>query len=476
MQRKAKIVATLGPASQTQEKIESLIQSGVDIFRLNFSHGSYRYHNMVLKNINQAQKKLNRCVAILQDISGPKIRVGMLESDFNLKDGDTIEFIKEPIIGKKISQNCYIASISQPSILDKIQFGESIFMCDGAIQTRVIKTLENGIKVLVENSGTLSSKKGLNFPNTKLGIDVLTTKDREDILWGIKNGVDFMAISFVQDALDMKKVRKILDEHNAKVELIAKIEKFDAIENIDEIIEHSDGIMIARGDLGIEVPFYEVPKLQKMVTRKANEASKPVITATQMLLSMTQKDRATRAEISDVANAVLDGSDALMLSEESAIGHNPTLAVKTMAQTIKSAEDIYNYNNYSFEIKDITDSVDFSAVKLSNHTGSKGILCITNTGESARKLSRYKPKLDITPVVFNKKVAKFLKLTWGVKDAIVIKKAPLEKMIKNIIQIGLKDNILQENSIYILTSGDNLGVKGSATMIRLIDTGSELYK
>lgn len=469
MKKKTKIVATLGPASDSLEQIEALIRAGVNVFRLNFSHGSHEYHAQVLQNIREAQQKTSLVIGVLQDISGPKIRVSKLEENFNLIEGDVIEFVKDDIIGTKSGDNHYSAAISQPAILDQLNIDDSMYLCDGMIRTRVIETTSKGVKVLVENSGILSSKKGINFPNTHLGIDVLTKKDREDILWGIKNDVDFMAISFVQDANDMIEARKIIDHHGANIHIFAKIEKFDAIENIDDILNHSDGIMVARGDLGIEVPFYDVPVLQKMLIKKANEASKPVITATQMLLSMTQNDRATRAEISDVANAVLDGSDAVMLSEESAVGHNPVLAVKTMVQAIQGAEKIYPFNKCDdFKIQDITDSVDQAAVRLSKDTDAWGIIGITSTGTSVRKISRYRPKRDIYAVVFDKKVARFLTICWGVVPAFYVKKASLSRMIKEVMKVGLDKNILKLDKTYILTAGDPAGAKGSTNMIRLL--------
>lgn len=478
MKKKTKIVATIGPASDNFETILSLIRSGVNVLRLNFSHGTHEYHSKVLAEIHRAIDESGLNIGILQDISGPKIRLGELESNLDLAKGDIIEFLKEDVVGKQVGEGVFRVSINQPTILDELNMGDAIYLYDGIIKTKVIEIFAGGVKVLVENSGTISSKKGVNFPNTRLNIDIITQKDREDMIWGIKNGVDFMAISFVQNANDMLKAREILYEHKADVELIAKIEKFDAIENIDEIIKNSDAIMIARGDLGIEVPFYEVPLLQKMLIDKANAASKPVITATQMLLSMTKNRSATRAEISDVANAVLDGTDAVMLSEESAIGHNPTLAVKTMVQTIQAVEKIYPFNKFdNFSVDDITDSIDRAALRLASDADAKGIIAITSSGGSVKKLSRYRPKRDIYAVVHSKKVARYLTLCWGVVPAFYIQKAPLDRMIASVMKDGLGRDILKLNSRYILTAGDPAGVKGSVNMIRLLRAHEmEFYK
>ena len=469
MKKRTKILATIGPASNSLEMIQKLMRAGVNAFRLNFSHGTHDEHLEVLQRIRKAQDATGLIVGVLQDISGPKIRVGMLEEMFHLRADDIIEFVKEEIVGSKIDENYYKTCINQPKILDQLKVGEYIYLYDGMIQTEVIETLPYSVKVRVKNSGKLTSKKGVNFPNTRLGIDVLTPKDREDILWGIKNGIDFMAISFVQDASDMINARNIIDEYNANVQLFAKIEKFDAVENIDAILEASDGLMVARGDLGIEVPFYEVPALQKMLITKANKASKPVITATQMLLSMTEKERATRAEISDIANAVIDGTDVVMLSEESAVGINPVLAVETMVKTIQGAEKIYSFDKVDeFEIKDTTDSVNQAAVRLCSDVDAWGLICLTAYGASARKIARYRPRRDIYAVTHNAQVARFLTLCWGIVPAFLVKEDSLGQVMKEVMRQGIERDVLKLDRSYILTAGDPIGVPGSTNMIRIL--------
>jgi len=267
----------------------------------------------------------------------------------------------------------------------------------------------------------------------------------------------------------MLEARAIVDEHNGRVQLFAKIEKFDAVENIDAILKASDGLMVARGDLGIEVPFYEVPSLQKMLIKKANEASKPVITATQMLLSMTTQERATRAEISDIANAVLDGTDAVMLSEESAVGHNPVLAVETMVQTIQGAERVYPFNKFAdFKIDDATDSINEAAIRLCEDIDAWGLIGLTASGSSARKLSRYRPRRDIYAVVHDEKVAKFLTICWGVVPAFMVKKDSLGQMMSEVMNQGIDRKVLKLDKSYILTAGDPVGVAGSTNMIRIL--------
>ena len=469
MKKRTKILATIGPASDSQEMLEALMHAGVNLFRMNFSHGSHEYHSKVLNRIRLAIENTGLIVGILQDISGPKIRVGMLDYDFELESGDVLEFVKDEITGEKIEDGQYKLCINQNSILDMLSIDEHIYLADGALHAVIIEKSSNGIKARMENSGVLSSRKGVNFPNTRLGIEVITPKDREDMKWGVENDVDFMAISFVQSADDMIEARKIIKSHGGSTQLFAKIEKFEAVEDMKDIIKASDGIMVARGDLGIEVPYYEVPFIQKSLIRRANECSKPVITATQMLLSMTQNERATRAEISDVANAVLDGTDVVMLSEESAVGHNPVLAVQTMFNTIRATEKDYPFHKYNhFENMDDTDSIDEATVKLSHELDVDAILAITSSGQSANKIARYRPAVPIYGVTTDEKVARALTAVWGVVPAFSVKPGSLGHTMKSVVEQGLEKNVLDLEKSYILTAGDPVGVAGKTNMIRLL--------
>ncbi len=469
MKKRTKILATIGPSSDSLEKIEELIRAGVNVFRLNFSHGTHEYHSTVLKRIRMAIKNTGLITGILQDISGPKVRIGVLEEDFMLRVDDILEFVKEDIIGTKVSDAYYRLTLNQKSILDRLREGEFIYLYDGIIRSRVIEVTPEHVKVIIENDGILSSKKGVNFPNTELGIDILTPKDKIDMLWGIENNVDFMAISFVQNGKDMRNARAIIAENGGKVQLFAKIEKFDAVDNIDEILKESDGIMVARGDLGIEIPYYDVPSVQKMLIKKANNVSKPVITATQMLLSMTKNDTATRAEISDIANAVLDGTDAVMLSEESAMGHNPVLAVQTMVNTIKGIEKHYPFNKLTeFEMHDKADKINESAVLLCHTLDTAGILTITSSGNSAKKIARYRPEQPIYAVTHDKKTAQSLTIVWGVVPAFSVSNNNHGTIMHELMSEGINRGVLDIDSTYILTAGDPYGVVGSTNMIRII--------
>ncbi len=471
MDKRTKILATLGPASHDLEVIEGLIKAGANMFRLNFSHGTHEYHLKTLNNIRTAMKKLNTTVGVLQDISGPKVRIGDLKEPFELFRGDTITFLRDEIVGYKEADKKYVVSINYPDILDRVKIGEYIYLYDGTIRAKVIQ-VEDEVQARIENHGVLSSKKGVNFPNTVIAIDVITKKDELDIAWGVENAVDYFAISFVQDGKDMQKARKLLNGYNGK--LIAKIEKFDAVENIDDIIAHSDGLMVARGDLGIEVPYYDVPTIQKMLIKKANEVGMPVITATQMLLSMTQNERATRAEISDVANAVLDGTDVVMLSEESAVGEDPVNVVDTMSNIISRTEDIYNYDKqYKFDYLDEFDVIQSTVTKLADDLGAKGILALTSSGKSAIKMSRYRPKTPIFAFTHKKKILNSLTAIWGVESIGTIKEGQASKMFQKMLKALDEKGKLDRTGTYVSTVGYPVGMPGSTNTIKIL-TPSEI--
>jgi len=466
MKKKTKILATLGPASNSLEMIEQLIDAGANMFRLNFSHGSHEYHLETLTNIRTAMKNRNKNVGILQDISGPKIRVGELEKPFELIPNDTIEFEETKIIGYQKSQNEYVVSINYPDVLKKIQKDEYIYLYDGIIRAKVIE-ISPKVIAQIENSGTLSSRKGVNFPNTVIDIDVITKKDEADIAWGVENKVDFFAISFVQSANDIKRARELLNGYEGKI--IAKIEKFDAVSNIDEIIEVSDGIMVARGDLGIEVPYYDVPTIQKMLIKKSNEKGIPVITATQMLLSMTYNERATRAEISDVANAVLDGTDIVMLSEESAVGEDPANVVETMNNILSKTEEIFNHDKrYNLDYLDEFDVIQATVVKLADDLKADGILAITSSGNSARKMSRFRPKTPIYTFTHDEHILNQLTALWGIEPICIIKEAQASKMIQRMLRNLEKRELLNKNGLYIGTVGYPVGIPGSTNTIKIL--------
>lgn len=466
--RKTKILATVGPATDGVEMLSKLMVAGVNVFRMNFSHGTHESHSKVIANIREASKAVDKEIGILQDICGPKVRVGNIEKGFDLKTGDYLYFHKEKIDGYKDNEG-YHVSLNQPEVLDKMKIAESIYLCDGKIHTKVL-SVDGVIKTKLENNGNLSSNKGVNFPNTKIDIEVITEKDRKDMKWGVDNDVDFMAISFVQNENDMIEAREIIESYNGDVKLFAKIEKFDALENIDNIIKHSDGIMVARGDLGIEIPYSAVPLAQKKIIKKANELSKPVITATQMLLSMVDSPVATRAEISDVSNAVLDGTDAVMLSEETAIGNYPIETIHTMVNTILATEEYYPYYKvYDRVYHDDVDVLASSACKLAARMSAEAIFSLTTSGFSVRQIARYRPKEMIFSVSNSKKVARSLTICWGVKSVFSLAHKNFDQVIGDLVHKGIDKKYIDINKKYILTYGFPFGEAYHTNTIKVLD-------
>ncbi|BAI80816.1 pyruvate kinase [Deferribacter desulfuricans SSM1] len=464
MFRKTKIVVTLGPSTESEEKISKLIDMGVDVFRFNFSHGSHEYHNMLYERVRRLSAEKGRYVATLLDLSGPKIRIGVIKQPFPVAIGDKLVFKFGDFVGDKDG-----IPINIKEIFDAVKVGNNVYLADGTIKLRVLETNKDSFVVKVLTPGIVSSKKGVNLPDSKLNISSITDKDIEDIRFGIEKGFDFIALSFVKSRDDVLKAKDIIHEYGGDIPVFAKIEKFDAVENIDEIVEISDGIMVARGDLGIEIDMEKVPVVQKMIINKANEAAKPVITATQMLTTMVKHSRPTRAEVSDIANAVLDGTDAVMLSDETTVGEYPLEAVNVMVKTIIEAEKIYNFNRfYSYHEKGkISSALAETAVRLSSELIADGIVVFTKSGSSARRVSRSKPKAPIFAVATEDKVLRRLAVSWGVIPYSKTKDTTdSDELLKEFL-IKSKDDFGTEN-VYIATIGHPAGVPGSTNVIRTI--------
>jgi pyruvate kinase len=458
--KKAKIVATLGPS--TFDKIENMIKAGVDVFRLNFSHADHKTHKQSIIKIRDIAKKLNSKTAILQDISGPKIRIGEINGILELKRGDKIRLVK------KNPKTIYDLTISYPEIIDDVKVGEYVFFADGSIRTKVIDKDKNSITLEVKNEGVLSSRKGVNFPHSDLKISAITPKDKKDLIFGARNQVDIVAISFVNTKDDILKAKEILKAHNASPWIFAKIETKKGVENIDEILDIADGVMVARGDLGIEVGIEKVPIIQKKIIRRANKLKKPVITATQMLLSMVNSPFPTRAEVSDVANAVMDGSDAVMLSDETTVGKYPIKAVETLKKIIIETQQIYPYNK-RYEIEDI-DAIAASVSDLDKGINPKAIVCFTSSGTTVKSIAKYRPKSPIIAVTHSRETSRKLKVVWGVENIIEIPKIKNpEKLIGKFREIALRENILKEKDKIIITMGSIVGKEGTTNMIRIIE-------
>ncbi|MBP9187167.1 MAG: pyruvate kinase [Bacteroidia bacterium] len=414
---RTKIVATIGPATASLAMLKAIIHEGVDVCRLNFSHGSYEDHKKVIDNIKQINLELDSHVSMLLDLQGPKLRVGeMQDNKIELISGSIITVTTQPIIG-----TAERISVKFKTLAEDVKPGELVLLDDGKIEIEVIET--NGvdeIKCKVNFGGVLSSKKGFNLPQTKLSIPAMTEKDHADLLFGLEQKVDWIGLSFVRKAEDILEIKKIIDKSEWKPRVIAKIEKPEALDNLDEIIAVSDGIMVARGDLGVEMPMEQVPVIQKRIVKKCYEAGKPVIIATQMMESMITSPSPTRAEVNDIANAVMDGADAVMLSAETSVGAYPILAIKHMQRTIAEAEK----TNAPFfkgtrptgdSPTTLSDEICFTAVRISDHLKASAIVSMTFSGYTAYKISSFRPRACIYIFTGNQRLLNTLSLVWGVR-------------------------------------------------------------
>jgi pyruvate kinase len=415
---RTKIIATIGPASNTKEKMLELISAGVDVFRLNFSHGSHEDHLAVIHIIREINQEYGLNISILQDLQGPKIRTGKVEGDKVLLEvGKKVEIVTEDDL---ISTSERISTVYKPLPKD-VKPGDAILMDDGKLELKVISTDGVTVQAEVIHGGYLKSKKGINLPNTIVSTPSLTEKDTDDLMFGLEHNVDWIALSFVRSPIDVLLLKHLIRQKGKNAKVIAKIEKPEAISNIDEIINVSDAIMVARGDLGVEIGIEEVPMVQKMIVEKSSKAAKPVIIATQIMESMIDNPRPTRAETNDVANSVWDGADAVMLSAETAAGLYPTLVVKTMDKTIQIAEHKIDHiygRNYELDKKSesfYNDSVISAACRLVDDVKAKAVIGMTTSGYTAFRLASHRPKADIFIFTSNHTIINQLNLIWGVR-------------------------------------------------------------
>ncbi|MCG8477102.1 MAG: pyruvate kinase [Cytophagales bacterium] len=452
---KTKIVATLGPTSETTEKVRELIENGLSVARLNFSHGG---HDVQLNRINIVRalnKELGTNVGLLQDLQGPKIRIGVVENEgVEIKAGDELSITSTEQIG-----NAKIVSTTYQNLTSDVEVGDPILIDDGNLELKVVEKGDGVIKTVVVHGGILKSKKGINLPGTKLSTPSMTEKDLKDLEFGLEQDVDWVALSFVRSADDILQLKKLIDAKGKHTKVVAKIEKPEAVENMDEIIAATDAVMVARGDLGVEIPMEDVPLIQKEIIEKCNIASKPVIVATQMLDSMINNPRPTRAEASDVANAILDGTDAIMLSGETAFGSYPALAVSAMTKIIQAIEErseaIY-HKHYKLENADNTvneDRVLASAGRLARDTKAKAITGMTFTGYSAFGISRFRPSADLIMFTENKRLLTQLSLIWGVQSFYIEKFDSNTEIAFMQINKDLKDKGLLESGDLVVSTG-----------------------
>ncbi len=415
---RTKIIATIGPATSSYENLKAIVKEGVDVCRLNFSHGSYDDHQVVIDNIKALNAELGTHVCMLLDLQGPKLRVGEMENGkILLVEGSIVEVTTDKCIGT--SERIYVNFTSLPKDVNK---GERILLDDGKLELRVVETnRKNLIKAEVVVGGYLTNKKGFNLPNTKLSIPSMTQKDLDDLKFGLEQKVEWVALSFVRNADDVIFIKNIIELNEWKPRVVAKIEKPEAIANIDQIIQVADGVMVARGDLGVEMPMEQVPVLQKTIVKKCVEASKPVIIATQMMESMIQSPVPTRAEVNDVANAVMDGADAVMLSAETSVGAYPVQCVRAMQKTIAQVEQKTNAPYFKGKRPDensatfLSDEILFTAVRISDHLQAAAVVGMTFSGYSAYRLAAYRPKAPIFIFTTNPRLLNTLSLVWGVR-------------------------------------------------------------
>jgi pyruvate kinase len=451
LEKKTKIIATVGPASNTMEKLLELAQAGANVFRLNFSHGSHEGHLQVIKNIRAINAEHGLNLAILQDLQGPKIRTNEVENNgVPLVEGEELIISKEYCMGtsKKIST-------SYQALTSDVKPGDAILIDDGNLELKVLETGNGEVKTQVVYGGLLKSKKGINLPHTDVSEPSLTVKDREDLAFGIENEVDWIALSFVRKAEDLADLKSIIAKSGKDIKVVAKIEKPQAIEDIDAIIAETDAVMVARGDLGVEMPFEEVPMLQKMIISKCNAAGKPVIVATQMMESMISNPRPTRAEANDVANAITDGADTVMLSAESASGQYPVLAVQSMSKICLRVEkdaDIYN-KWIDDDESTFSDSVIATACDLATNVNAKAIIGLTQSGYTAYRIAAHRPEAKIIIVTPNKALINRLNLVWGVNALYYDNFVSTDETIEGIKNMLVSKGLLQTGDVYVTTAG-----------------------
>jgi len=465
--RKSKIICTIGPASSSREAIRSLIKSGMDVARLNFSHGAYEFHGKTIKLIREESQRLKKPVAILQDLQGIKIRVGLITGgSAELKKGSEI-FLHS---GKDIGDGKHIF-ISYPALRKDVKTCDRILFDDGLIQAMVTGKTRDGLKARVVEGGILRDKKGVNLPYVKTTVSSFTDKDKDDLSFGLKTGVDYTALSFVRNADDVRIVKNWFKRRQASLPLIAKIEKPEALDDIDNILDEADGIMIARGDLGVEVSPEKVPVIQKMLISKANDKGKLVITATQMLESMTEHSRPTRAEATDVANAVIDGSDALMLSAETASGKFPSDSVKMMDRIIRYTESKSpgqrDYSGFARLFSDFSGAVAEAACAAAEDIHAKAIVAFTQSGFTARLVSKFRPKVPIIAFTPQDDVKRRMSLYWGVNAFLIRHMSNTDEMIREVEKSLLSSRIAKKGDSIVITAGSPLWTKGTTNLMKL---------
>lgn len=477
--RKTKIVCTIGPASESEEMLEKLMNAGMNVARLNFSHGSHEEHKARIDTIRKVAKRLNKTIGLLLDTKGPEIRT------HNMKDGlIVLEKGKEVIVSmNEVEGTPEKFSVTYENLINDVNIGSYILLDDGLVELQVkeINKDKGEVKCDILNTGELKNKKGVNLPGVKVNLPGITDKDADDIRFGIKENVDFIAASFVRRPSDVLDIRQILEEEKAEITIFPKIENQEGIDNIEEILEVSDGLMVARGDMGVEIPPESVPMVQKDLIRKCNKLGKPVITATQMLDSMQRNPRATRAEASDVANAIYDGTDAVMLSGETAAGQYPEEAVKTMRNIAVSAEAAQDYKKLLSDRTKLVETSLVNAIGVSvAHTALnlnvKAIVAATESGSTARTISKYRPHSDIIAVTPSEKTARQCAIVWGVNPVVKEGRKTTDALLNNAVATAVETGRVSNGDLIIITAGVPTGEKGTTNMMKIHLVGDEIAK
>lgn len=467
--RRAKIVATLGPATSSYENVRAIIDAGVDVARLNLSHGDYTVHDANYANVRRAADDAGKAVAVLVDLQGPKIRLGKFEGGpYELAEGDIFKITTEDIIG-----NREICGTTFKGLPNDVKPGDFLLIDDGKVRVEVVETDGTVVTTKVIVAGAVSNNKGINLPGVAVNVPALSEKDEADLRWGLRIGADLIALSFVRDASDVTRVHEIMGEEGVKVPVIAKIEKPQAVDNLEEIVDAFDGIMVARGDLGVELPLEAVPIVQKRAVELARRNAKPVIVATQMLESMISSPVPTRAETSDVANAVLDGADAVMLSGETSVGEYPVVVVETMARIVESTEEHGLERIAPLTAKPRTQggAITLAALEVADFVDAKFLCVFTQSGDSARRLSRLRSRIPMIAFTPEPSIRRRMALTWGIRSKLVENVQHTDLMFLQVDDYLLKNNLAVEGDKVVVISGSPPGIIGSTNDIRVHKVG-----
>ncbi len=467
--RRTKIVATIGPATSSPEMLKAIIEAGATTLRLNFSHGTHADHQRSIRLIRQTAFELNQPVAILQDLQGPKIRLGKFDNgSIVLAKGDRFTLTNRPVIGTQ-----EISCVTYDYLAEEVPVGAKILLDDGRVEMLVeeINRDKGDLHCRVTVPGKLSNNKGVNFPGVYLSIKAMTDKDREDLMFGLDQGVDWVALSFVRNPQDMIEIKELISSTGKQVPVVAKIEKHEAIEQMEAILALCDGVMVARGDLGVELPAEDVPVLQKRLIATANRLGIPIITATQMLDSMVNNPRPTRAEVSDVANAILDGTDAVMLSNETAVGSFPVEAVATMARIAERMEQEeaqhLNLRSLRDARRSIPNAISQAVGQIAEQLGAAAIMTLTQTGATARNVSKFRPHTPILAVTPHVNVARQLQMVWGVKPLLVLGLPSTGQTFQAAINVAQELQLLSQGDLVVMTAGTLQGISGSTDLIKV---------